>query len=94
VKAEDLAGTWKAKGPSNSAFEMTLSKEGEFTWKYTKGKKEQTVKGAYAVDKDTLAMEPAAGGVMLAQISPAANGKLNFKMIGAPEKEPPLEFTR
>jgi len=94
VAAEDLAGVWKAKGPSNSAFEMMLTKEGEFTWKYTKGKKEQVVRGAYAVDRNTLAMEPAAGGVMLAEVALQPNDALSFKMIGSPEKEPPLMFAK
>jgi tetratricopeptide (TPR) repeat protein len=94
LAAENLAGTWKAKGPSNSAFEMTLTKEGEFTWKYTKGKKEQLVKGAYAVDRNTLAMEPVTGGVMLAELTPQSASVVDFKMIGAPENEPPLSFTR
>jgi tetratricopeptide (TPR) repeat protein len=94
VKPEEMVGTWKAKGPSNAAFEMTLTKEGEFTWKYARGKKEQVVKGAYAIDKNTLAMEPASGGVMLADLTPGSQGAVDFKMIGAPEKEPPLRFTR
>lgn len=94
VTAQDLAGTWKAKGPSNSAFEMTLTKAGEFTWKYAKGKKEQVVKGAYAVDRNTLAMEPGSGGVMLAELTPQNANAVDFKMIGAPENEPPLKFTR
>jgi tetratricopeptide (TPR) repeat protein len=94
VTAADLAGTWKAKGPSNSAFEMALTKNGEFTWKYTKGKKEQVVTGAFAVDQNTLAMEPVAGGVMLAQLTPQNANALDFKMVGAPANEPPLRFTR
>jgi tetratricopeptide (TPR) repeat protein len=94
VTTENLAGTWKAKGPSNTAFEMTLAKEGGFTWKYTKGKKERVVKGAYAVDRNTLAMEPASGGVMLADLTPQGTNALDFKMIGAPERESPLRFTR
>jgi tetratricopeptide (TPR) repeat protein len=94
LAAENLVGTWKAKGPSNSSFEMALTKEGEFTWKYTKGKKEQVVKGAYAVDQNTLAMEPAAGGVMLAELTPQGANAVDFKMIGTPEREAPLRFTR
>jgi len=94
IPAESLVGTWKSAGPSGSAFEMTLTKEGEFAWKYTQGKKEQLVKGAYAVDRNTLAMEPAAGGVMLAQLTPRGADAIDFKMIGAPENEPPLRFAR
>jgi hypothetical protein len=94
IPAESLVGTWKAAGPSNSAFEMTLTKDGSFTWKYSKGKKQQTVTGAYAVDQNTLAMQPPAGGVMLAQLTPQGANAVDFKMIGAPDSEAPLKFTR
>jgi hypothetical protein len=94
VAAEKLLGDWKAKGPSNSAFDMKLTKDGQFTWEYSKGKKKQVVKGAYALDRNTLAMEPAAGGVMLAQLTPRSADAVDFKMIGAPEHEPPLTFVR
>ena len=90
----ELAGTWKAKGPSNSAFEMALTKQGEFTWIYTQGQKRQVVKGAYAVDRNTLAMEPASGGVMLAKLTPQGDNSVDFRMIGAPSNEPPLRFTQ
>lgn len=94
VVAADMAGTWKAEGTSNSAFEMVLTKDGEFTWKYTKGKKEQVVKGAFAVDRNTLAMEPVAGGTMLAELTPQGANAFDFKMIGDPANKPPLRFTR
>jgi tetratricopeptide (TPR) repeat protein len=94
VTADDLAGTWKAKGRANSAYEMTLTKEGAFTWKYSKGTKERVVKGAYALDRNTLAMEPASGGVLLADLTPHGANTVDFKMIGAPASEPALTFTR
>lgn len=94
LTADQLAGTWKAKGPSNSAFEMTLTKEGAFTWKYTRGNKQQLAQGVYAVDSNTLAMEPTTGGVMLANLTLRSPDQVDFKMIGAPESEAPLSFSR
>jgi tetratricopeptide (TPR) repeat protein len=94
IAVESLVGTWKAAGTANSSFEMTLTKDGSFTWKYNKGKKQQVVTGAYAVDQNTLAMQPPAGGVMLAQLTPQGNNAVDFKMIGAPDNEAPLKFTR
>ena len=91
---QGLVGTWKAKGSSNSAFEMTLTKEGGFTWKYSQDKKHQVVRGAFVVDGNTLAMEPATGGVMLAELTPHSASTVDFKMIGAPAGEAPLRFTR
>jgi hypothetical protein len=31
---------------------------------------------------------------MLAELAPQSAGALDFKMIGTPEREPPLRFTR
>jgi tetratricopeptide (TPR) repeat protein len=94
VTASALVGTWKATGPGKSTFEMTITQAGEFTWKYTKGSKQQTVRGVFALDADTLAMEPESGGVLVAQIKPLGKDTLEFKMVGAKPTDPPLKFTR
>lgn len=94
LAADDLIGDWKAAGPGGSSFGLSLTKENEFTWKYTKGKKEQTVKGAFAVDGNTLAMEPEEGGVMLADLTSFGKTGFNFKMVGDKDSAPPLKFTR
>jgi hypothetical protein len=46
------------------------------------------------VDRNMLAMEPAAGSVMLAELTPQGANAVDFKMIGTPANEPPLRFTR
>jgi tetratricopeptide (TPR) repeat protein len=94
IAAADLVGTWKATGAGSATFELTITKEGAFTWKYTKGKRQQTVRGAFAVDANTLAMEPESGGVMLAQLKSQGKDVLEFKMVGAKESDPPLLFNR
>lgn len=94
IAAQDLVGTWNAAGPGSTKFALTLTGEGEFTWKYNRGQKEQTVKGAYAVDRNTLAMEPESGGVMLAELTPQGKDAFAFKTVGAKESDPPLKFAR
>ncbi len=90
----DLIGKWQAVGAGGSSFSLSLTKENEFTWTYTKGKKVQTVKGAYALDGTTLAMEPEQGGVMLADLTPQGKDNFEFKMVGAKPSEPALKLTR
>jgi tetratricopeptide (TPR) repeat protein len=94
VAAADLVGSWKAVGPGSATFALTLTEAGEFTWKYNQGKKEQVVKGAYALDRNTLAMEPETGGVMLAELTPDGRDAFAFKTVGAKDSDPPLKFTR
>lgn len=92
VPLDSLVGNWKATR-GNSAFGLSLSKDKSFTWTYTEGTKKTVVKGVFAVDGDEIAMEPDAGGVMLAQIKLQGASTLLFKMVGD-EKDPALTFKK
>lgn len=94
VPAEALVGKWSATGPANAKFNLELTKEGNFTWAYFRGGKNQTVKGVFAMDGATLAMEPESGGVMLADVTVPQNGQFSFQMLGAPPGDPGLKFAQ
>lgn len=91
---QQLLGTWRAQQGADAKFEMVLDKDGKFSWRYTRGKQSQQVRGVFAVDKGVLAMEPDGGGTMLAEIALTEDGKLNFKMIGGDANDPGLQFVR
>jgi tetratricopeptide (TPR) repeat protein len=93
VAADQLVGSWTARGTGDSQFAMTLDKEGKFTWKYTLGKTSQSVSGVYAVDKNVLALQPDSGGEMLADVALDA-GKLSFRMSGGDASDPALQFAK
>jgi tetratricopeptide (TPR) repeat protein len=94
IPADSLVGTWTASGPGNAKYVMTLTKEGAFTWAYSKGPKRQTVKGAYALDGADIAMDVDAGGKMLATLSVNDGGALNFRMAGGSKDDKGLEFKK
>ena len=75
-----MLGTWGASR-GKASFELTLDKN--------KG-----LKGAYALDGDMLALEPDAGGVMLAKISAPQNGSFDFRAVGAPKADQGLKFQK
>jgi len=93
LAAQDIVGSWSAKGGNNTTFVLTLTDKGEFTWAFTQGKNKQSVKGVYALDQNRLAMEPDTGGTMLANLSKKGNG-FHFDMDGAPKGDPGLDFTK
>jgi tetratricopeptide (TPR) repeat protein len=93
VAADQLVGSWTARGTGDSQFAMTLDKDGKFMWKYTRGKTSQSVSGVYAVDQATLALEPDSGGEMLADVA-LDGGKLKFRMAGGDASDPALEFAK
>jgi hypothetical protein len=94
IDGAQLLGTWTAQRGSKARFELSLDKDKGFTWVYQEGKKREEVKGAYALDGDVLALEPDAGGVMLAQISTPENGAFDFRTAGAPKSDKGLRFQK
>ena len=91
IDSAKAIGTWTATR-GKASFEMTLDKNKSFTWSYSEGKTKQQVKGAYALDGNVLAMEPDAGGVMLAEITEPKGGSFVFRTVGAPKSDPGLTF--
>jgi len=93
ITEKDLIGTWKAKGGNGTTFTLELTEAGAFTWSFKQGKTDQSVKGAYAIDQNTLAMQPDSGGTMLADLTKKGTG-IHFAMQGAPKNDPGLDFSR
>jgi tetratricopeptide (TPR) repeat protein len=88
-----VVGNWSASS-RNSKFDMQLANDGKFTWAFSQNGKRQEVKGVYALEGNTLAMEPDSGSTMLADISLTGKDTLQFQMIGAPAGDPGLTFKR
>jgi tetratricopeptide (TPR) repeat protein len=95
IQAEDLQGVWMAEGRSESQYRLALGPDQTFQWTYTDGSQTRTIEGVYALEGDTLAMEPDTGGVLLAEVSSPQNGSFDFRMIGAPTtaNDSALRFT-
>lgn len=93
LTTEKLVGQWKATS-QGAQFQLDLAKDGSFIWTYSHGKDTQSVKGVFAVDQNNLALEPDAGGTMLAEIDLTNASQFLFKMIGGDAKDPGLKFKK
>lgn len=93
LTVDKVAGAWTAKS-DDARFDLELTQEGAFTWTFTRGETKESVKGAFAVDQDSLAMEPDAGGTMLAQIDFTKPDQFKFLMVGGEPNDPGLLFAR
>lgn len=93
LKAEQFVGNWKSSS-QGATFQLDLTKDGNFTWTYTRDKQKQSVKGVFAVDQNNLALEVDDGSTMVAEIDFANPSQFKFKMIGGDEEDPPLEFKK
>jgi tetratricopeptide (TPR) repeat protein len=94
IPQEKLTGAWSASGPDSTSFQLTLTADAKFTWAFTQNGQTQSVSGVYALDGHALAMEPDAGGTMLAEITLNAAGGFTFRQIGTPEGDRGLEFSK
>lgn len=90
-----LVGSWIATRDDGSQFTLSLTSDEKFTWKYApKDQKPQELSGTYTMDGHALALENAGGGALVATVTPGAGKRFNFKLLGAPEDDPGLEFRR
>jgi tetratricopeptide (TPR) repeat protein len=94
IDVSQLLGTWTSSRDGKAQFELTLEKDKDFTWTYQEGKVKQKLSGAYAVDGSVLALEPDAGGVMVAEVSEPRNGTFTFRTVGAPPSDKGLTFRK
>ena len=94
VNADQLKGSWKADREGRQ-FAMELKDDQTFSWTYTEGDNSEQVTGVWEIDQDgVLALQMNDQGVMLAQILPQGDGKIDFYMIGDTQGAPPLNFVK
>lgn len=89
-----LIGKWKASRDDGSQFEMTLTKGSTFHWKFTQKATVQEFDGTYKVEANVLALERQDGGSLVAGVLPDGEQKFNFKLLGAPQEDPGLNFSK
>jgi tetratricopeptide (TPR) repeat protein len=91
IDTAKLIGTWNASR-GKATFELILGSDKSFTWSYREGKNRQDVKGVFALNGNALALEPDAGGIMLAEITEPREGSFVFRTVGAPKTDQGLTF--
>jgi len=95
VDPKTLVGNWKATRPDGSTFSLNMTDDSKFTWSFAvKGQPAQEFGGTYSVEENILALERKDGGSLVAEITPDNNGKFNFRMLGAPEEDQGLDFSK
>jgi tetratricopeptide (TPR) repeat protein len=94
IPKKDLIGDWKAKGAADTSFGLKLADDNTFKWTYTEKGKAKSIEGVYAVNENSLALQPDAGGVMLAEVTAPQNGKFHFQVVGAPPGDQGLSFSK
>ena len=90
-----LVGNWNATRQDGSAFTLKMTDDSRFTWSFAlKDQPAQEFGGTYSVEDNVLALERTDGGSMIAEVIPDGSGKFNFRMLGAPEEDAGLDFSK
>lgn len=88
-----LTGEWKAKPSADVAIDLTLNKDGAFTWVVdTKGQK-QTIEGTAGFKDGNLALLQAEGPPLVGKITQSDANSFEFRPPNAPPTAPSLKFT-
>jgi tetratricopeptide (TPR) repeat protein len=99
IDAAVIVGKWHATREDGSNFDLTLSPDKNFDWKFAQQRQGQPAQkseltGTYSVEKALLILQQKEGGAMIGEVTMEGNGKFNFKLLGAPPSDPGLTFTR
>jgi tetratricopeptide (TPR) repeat protein len=91
---EALVGNWKASREDGSNFDLDLRADKTYTWKFTRDNRNEDFSGTYSTEGSLLVLQRNDGGAMVGSLTPDGDGKFNFKLVGAPEEDAGLTFTR
>jgi tetratricopeptide (TPR) repeat protein len=92
VDASALVGDWKASRADGATITLSLSPEGNYTWKFAQEDKGQEFSGPYTVADNLLILKKGQTPVMIGQVSLLPDGRFSFKLPGGNPSDPGLTF--
>ena len=94
AEAAALVGNWIADRGDGETIALSLTKDGQYTWKLDQHGKVQQFSGPYTVADSLLVLKKGQTPVMIGQASLLANDRFNFKLPGDNPSDPGLTFGR
>jgi len=96
IQPEQLAGNWVSERKNGDQFELNVSPDSKFTWKFKPGEtgEARSINGTISAEGNVLAMESPDEGTLVAVIEPQGDQKFNLKLLGSSDDDPGLEFTQ
>jgi hypothetical protein len=91
---QTLVGNWKAPASGGGTIELSLADGGRFKWTYARPGKSQSFDGKYELAGTTLVLEYDNGGTMVGKINAEGPNQFLFKMIGSPQSDSGLAFSK
>ena len=94
VPADQLVGTWVSDRGQDGKVTFTMTEDGNYTWAFMNGAQSNELKGTYGLNDKGLLVLTSDDTQMVSAIEMIDGGKLKFVLIGAPDGDPGLEFTK
>jgi tetratricopeptide (TPR) repeat protein len=94
VPVDKLVGTWTSD-TGNGKITFTMNQGGDYTWGFKPASGDATeLKGTYGLNDKGLLVLTSDDTQMVSAIDLKADGKMHFTLVGAPDGDPGLDFTK
>jgi tetratricopeptide (TPR) repeat protein len=89
-----LVGQWKSRPAPGVTVQLSLAKEGHFTWSVMQGGRNQTFSGIYVRQGDDLVLTRQDGQQMDGILTTRAGNEFRFRLRNAAANDPGLGFSK
>ena len=94
VDEVSIVGDWKANRADGSNFELNLTGDKRFSWRFDQQGKQQEMTGTYTLANNFLILTASDQNSLVGQVAMQPGNRLAFKLAGGNPAEPGLTFTR
>lgn len=94
VPAEKLVGTWVSDRGADGKVTFIMTEEGNYTWTFMNAGQTSDLKGTYGLNDKGLLVLNSDDTQMVSAVEMKEDGKMHFLLIGAPDGDPGLDFTK
>lgn len=94
VPVDKLVGSWVSDRGADGKVTFTMTEDGNYTWTFMNGDKVSELKGTYGLDDQGLLVLTSDDAQMVSVIEMKEPTRLHFTLVGAPDGDPGLDFTK
>ncbi len=94
IPSEKLIGTWVSDRGPDGKVTFKMEENGDYTWNYVNGSDTKELKGTYGLNDKGLLVLTSDDSQMVSSVTLEGDSKLKFVLVGAPDGDPGLDFTK
>ena len=94
VEPDQLVGTWVSDRGADGKINFTMTAAGDYTWAFINAGQSSQLKGTYGLDDKGLLVLTSDDTQMVSAVELKENKSLHFALVGAPDGDPGLDFSK